>query len=81
MIKHWKNMKKHWESKDFPPLVRSMSRCDMLRTHLEKALKNYEKSLKKLEKALKKYEKNIDEKSLSVLQGVENAQREAFKRV
>ena len=30
---------------------------------------------------MKKYEKNIDEKSLSVLKGVENAQREAFKRV
>ena len=51
-----------------------MSRCDMLRTHLEKALKKHEK-------ALKKYERSIDEKSLSVLKGVENAQREAFKRV
>ena len=48
---------------DFPPLVRSMSRCDMLRTHLEKALKKHEK-------ALKKYERSIDEKSLSVLKGV-----------
>ena len=66
---------------DFPPLVRSMSRCDMLRTHLEKALKKTWKIIEKTWKALKKYEKNIDEKSLSVLKGVENAQRKDFKRV
>ena len=47
---------------------------------IEKALTK-KKNAKNIEKALKKYEKNIDEKSLSVLKGVENAQRKGFKRV